>query len=87
MSVRIDKYLKQTGMIKRRTVAQRMIESGKVSVNGRIVKPSYEVKIGDKIKIIFPFKEVELLVDQQGKPKLLNETKKDHIDYADPADS
>ncbi|KAF2957488.1 RNA-binding protein [Thermotoga sp. Ku-13t] len=85
--MRIDKYLKQSGIIKRRTIAQRMIESGKVFVNGRIVKPSYEVKIGDKIKIIFPFKEVELLIDQQGKPELLNETKKDHIDCADPSDN
>lgn len=85
--MRIDKYLKQTGIIKRRTIAQKMIESGKVFVNGRIVKPSYEVKIGDKIKIIFPFKEMELLVDQQGKPELLNEIKKDHIDCADPFDS
>lgn len=87
MSVRIDKYLKQTGIIKRRTVAQRMIEGGKVFVNGRIVKPSYEVKIGDKIKIIFPFREVELLVDQQGEPEFLNETKKDHFDCADSSDS
>lgn len=74
--VRVDKYLKQNGLIKRRTIAQQMIESGKVQVNGRNVKSSYEVKIGDVIKIVFPFREVEVLVGEKDL-KILRETKRE----------
>ncbi|WP_448522724.1 S4 domain-containing protein [Pseudothermotoga sp.] len=76
MGVRIDRYLKQTGLIKRRTVAQRMIESGRVLVNGRVVKSSYEVKIKDTIKIIFPFREIEAIVEEDG-VKIVHQTKED----------
>lgn len=73
--MRIDKYLKQTGLIKRRIIAQQMIESGKVQVNKRNVKPSYEVKIGDVIRIIFPFREIEVLVTEEKNFKVLRESK------------
>ncbi len=53
-----------------------MIESGKVQVNGRNVKSSYEVKIGDVIKIVFPFREVEVLVGEKDL-KILRETKRE----------
>lgn len=77
--VRIDKYLKQNGLIKRRTIAQQMIESGKVQVNGRNVKSSYEVKIGDVIKIVFPFREVEVLVEEEKSFKVLRESKREQL--------
>ena len=51
--MRIDKFLKVSRIIKRRTVANEAADGGRISVNGKIVKPSYEVKIGDKIEIKF----------------------------------
>lgn len=45
--MRIDKYLKVARIIKRRTVANQACDAGKVSVNGKVVRASYEVKIGD----------------------------------------
>ena len=49
--MRLDKYLKVSRLIKRRTVANEACENGRVSVNGRVVKAGYEVKVGDKIEI------------------------------------
>ena len=51
--MRIDKFLKVTRVIKRRTVANDAADNGRISVNGKIVKPSYEVKIGDVVEIKF----------------------------------
>ena len=52
--MRLDKYLKLTRIIKRRTVAKDAGESGIISVNGKVAKPSKEVNIGDIIEIQFP---------------------------------
>ena len=49
--MRIDKFLKVSRLIKRRTVAQEACDAGKVSVNGRPVKPAYVLKIGDTVEI------------------------------------
>ena len=49
--MRLDKYLKVSRLIKRRTVANEACDNGRISVNGRVVKASYDVKIGDKIEI------------------------------------
>ncbi len=49
--MRLDKFLKIAKIIKRRTVANEAADSGKISVNGKIVKPSYEVKLNDIIEI------------------------------------
>jgi len=54
--MRLDKFLKKSGIIKRRTLAQEMIERGLVLLNDKEAKPSSSVKIGDKIKVFFPFK-------------------------------
>ena len=51
--MRIDKFLKVARVIKRRTVANEAADNGRISVNGKIVKPSYEVKIGDVVEIKF----------------------------------
>lgn len=51
--MRIDKFLKVSRVIKRRTVANDAADSGRIAVNGKIVKPSYEVKIGDIVEIKF----------------------------------
>ncbi len=49
--MRIDKFLKVSRLIKRRTVAQEACDAGKVYVNGRAVKPSYVLKVGDAVEI------------------------------------
>ena len=51
--MRLDKYLKVSRLIKRRTVANDACDGERVSVNGRQVKASYQVKIGDIIEIAF----------------------------------
>ena len=51
--MRLDKFLKVSRVIKRRTVANEAADSGRVSVNGKVVKPSYEVKVGDVVEIKF----------------------------------
>lgn len=49
--MRIDKYLKVTRLIKRRTVANEACDQGRITVNGRVVKASYDVKENDVIEI------------------------------------
>ena len=51
--MRLDKYLKVSRIIKRRTVANEVCDAGKVSVAGRVVKASYDVKEGDILEITF----------------------------------
>ena len=60
--LRIDKYLKVSRLIKRRTVANEAGDAGRVMVNGRPVKPSYDVKIGDIIEISFGNRSVKARV-------------------------
>ena len=51
--MRLDKYLKVSRLIKRRTVANEACDNARISVNGRPAKASYDVKVGDKISIEF----------------------------------
>ena len=51
--MRLDKYLKVSRLIKRRTVANEACDNERVSVNGRVQRASYDVKIGDQISIRF----------------------------------
>lgn len=51
--MRIDKYLKVSRILKRRSVAADAAHGGKIKVNGKAVKPSYNVKIGDVIELGF----------------------------------
>lgn len=51
--MRLDKYLKVSRIIKRRTVANDACDTERISVNGRVVKASYNVKLGDIIEISF----------------------------------
>ena len=50
--MRLDKYLKVSRLIKRRTVANEACDNGRISVNGRVVKASYDVKVGDSVSRI-----------------------------------
>jgi len=49
--MRLDKYLKVSRLIKRRTVANEACENGKISLNGRVAKPAADVKEGDIIEL------------------------------------
>ena len=49
--MRLDKFLKGSRLIKRRTVANEACDNGRICVNGRVVKASYDVKVGDRIEI------------------------------------
>ena len=49
--MRLDNFLKVSRLIKRRTVANEACDNGRIQVNGRVVKASYEVKVGDKLEI------------------------------------
>ena len=51
--MRLDKWLKNSRLIKRRTVANEACDTGKVTANGRAVKASYEVKPGDVLSLTF----------------------------------
>lgn len=51
--MRIDKYLKVSRIIKRRTVAQEVCDASRILINGKPVKPSKEVKIGDIVTVEF----------------------------------
>lgn len=57
--MRLDKYLKVSRLIKRRTVANEACDAGRVVVNGKVVKASYDVKVGDVIEIAFGNKAVK----------------------------
>lgn len=60
--MRLDKYLKISRLIKRRTVANEACDAGRVTANGRPVKASYDVKVGDLLEIKFGEKTVKLEV-------------------------
>lgn len=60
--MRIDKFLKTSRIIKRRTVAKEACESGRIMVNDRIVKPSYDLKEGDRVDITFGDNTLHIVV-------------------------
>lgn len=60
--MRLDKYLKVSRLIKRRTVANEACDAGRVKVNDKIAKASAEVKVGDVIEIGFGTKAVRVEV-------------------------
>ena len=62
--MRLDKFLKVSRLIKRRTVANEACDNGRISVNGRVVKASYEVKAGDRIEIAMGARTVAVEVVQ-----------------------
>ena len=78
-NMRLDKFLKVSRIIKRRTVANEAADGGRISVNGRVVKPSYEVKVGDIVEIKFgdkisKFKIVEIpTVQGKNMPQMVEE--------------
>jgi ribosomal 50S subunit-recycling heat shock protein len=62
MTMRLDKFLKVSRLIKRRTVANEACDAGRVSINGNPAKASTNVKVGDEIEIMFGQKSVKVRV-------------------------
>jgi ribosomal 50S subunit-recycling heat shock protein len=62
--MRLDKYLKVSRLIKRRTIANEACDAGKVSVNGKEARASYDVKVGDVIEITLGSRSVKVKVTQ-----------------------
>lgn len=60
--MRLDKYLKVSRLIKRRTVANEACDSARITVNGKTAKASYDVKLGDTISVAFGTKSVTVRV-------------------------
>ncbi len=70
--MRIDKYLKVSRLIKRRTVATNACDAGRIMINDKVVKPSAKVSIGDKITITMGEKSISVEVTQ-----IIESTKKE----------
>jgi len=60
--MRLDKFLKTSRLIKRRTVANEACDASRITVNGRVAKASYDVKIGDEITVTFASRSVTVRV-------------------------
>ncbi len=60
--MRLDKYLKISRLIKRRTVANEACDAGRVTVNGKVARASYDIKVGDEITISFGAKPLSVRV-------------------------
>jgi len=60
--LRLDKYLKVSRIIKRRTLAKEVCDNGKVQVNGRGAKPGTEIKPGDVVELDFGHKKLKVEV-------------------------
>ena len=67
--MRLDKYLKGSRLIKRRTLATEVADAGRVLVNGKPAKASYAVKVGDEIEITFGNRPVRVRVLSTEEPK------------------
>lgn len=60
--MRIDKFLKVSRILKRRSLANDAASGGRIKINGKVVKPAHEVKVGDKVEIGFSSGTVTILV-------------------------
>ena len=68
--MRIDKYLKVSRIMKRRTISRERAKTRRVEINGRPVKPSHEVNVGDTVSVTFGRRKLTVVV------KSLDEVKK-----------
>ena len=63
-TMRIDKYLKVARILKRREVGKQLALNERLFINGRVAKPSSEIKVGDVITIAFGHREIKVLVKE-----------------------
>ena len=70
--MRLDLVLKQSRIIKRRTIAKELCDAGRISVNGKVAKPSFEVKDGDilSLKLGEKLLNVKITYTMQGKREI-----------------
>ncbi len=73
--MRIDKYLKVSRLIKRRAIANEACDAGRVTVNGKIVKASYDVSVGDIIEIKLGQNTLKVSVEAVAEHVLKDEAK------------
>ena len=78
--MRLDKYLKVSRLIKRRTVANEACDAGRVSINGKPAKAGTDVKVGDVIEIRFGTREVKVEVTSVQKTVKKEEAKEMYKD-------
>jgi ribosomal 50S subunit-recycling heat shock protein len=62
--MRLDKFLKVSRIIKRRTVANEVCDAGKAVVNGKAARASYDVKVGDIVELNFETRSVKFRVEK-----------------------
>lgn len=74
--MRIDKYLKVSRLIKRRSLAKTMADNGRIKINGKSVKASHIVTIGDQLELQFGANLVKIEITN-----ILDSTKKDDAKY------
>lgn len=61
--MRLDKYLKVARVLKRREAAKQLAQSGRVMINGKVVKPSHEVQVGDQVTLTFGNREMTIEIN------------------------
>lgn len=76
--MRLDKYLKVSRIIKRRTLSKEMADSERVYVNGKAAKPSHKLSVGDEIQVVFGRREITVKVLQLKEHVLKDES---HLMY------
>lgn len=74
--MRLDKFLKVSRIIKRRSVAKEVADKGRITINGRLAKSGTDVKIGDELVITFGNKDMTVRVDD-----LKETTRKDEAEH------
>ena len=73
--MRLDKYLKISRLIKRRTIAKEVCDKGKININGRLAKSSTEVKIGDVLELNFGSKLIKVRINDTSSTTPANSAK------------
>lgn len=73
--MRLDKFLKQTKLVKRRVMAKAMADVGRILKDGRPLKPSYEVKPGDELELRFSSKRLVIRVTEEFEVEVLSSSK------------
>jgi len=77
--LRLDKFLKLTGLCRRRTVAKEMCQRGRVSINGRPAKPGTAVDPGDRLQLDFGTRKIEVEVKQLPERPVPREEREDFV--------
>jgi len=90
--MRLDKFLKVSRLIKRRTLAKEVADQGRVTINGKVAKASSDVKVGDELSIRFGQKVVTASVDaikdsakKEDAASMFTIVKEERLEKVDPA--